>query len=74
MPEEDYPPYRYFICPECDKEKEIPPKEFPKHVENHGITEKKGERSLILHIARKPRHTGQYEWIIGGKTFYEYYG
>ena len=74
MPKKDYPPYRYFICPECDKEKEIPAKEFANHVESHGIAEKTGKRSLMLHINRKPRHTSSYEWIIGGKTFYEYIG
>lgn len=71
----DYPPYRYFICPECDKEKEISPKGFPAHLkEFHNITEAKGNRSLMMHINKEPRHAASFKWEIGGKTFYEYYG
>jgi len=71
----DYPPYRYFICPECDKDKEIKPSEFEAHLKDiHGIAEAKGRRSLLMHINRRPRHAGSFEWEIGGKKFYEYYG
>lgn len=70
-----YLPYHYFICPDCDEDAQIPPKEFAAHVQDvHKIYDGKGERSLILHINKKPRHMSTYEWIIGGKTFYEYYG
>lgn len=72
--EDFYPPYRYFICPECDKEKEISPIELLAHLRGHGITETKGTKELMLHISKKPRHCASYEWTIGGKTFYEYYG
>ena len=71
----DYPPYHYFICPECDKEKEIPKKDFVKHLkEVHDIHETSGKRSLLMHINRRPRHAASFEWTIAGKTFYEYYG
>ena len=69
-----YPPFHYFICPECDKEVEIQPKCFTAHLKEHGITATKGQKSLMLHINKKPRHMSSYEWKIGGKIFYEYYG
>ena len=70
-----YPPYHYFICPECDEDCEIKPVEFPAHIKDvHGITETKGTRSLMLHINKEPRHASSYSWEIGGKTFYEYFG
>jgi hypothetical protein len=70
-----YPPFHYFICPTCNKDKEIPPSEFAAHVkEIHGITETKGKRDLMVHINKRPRHFSSYEWKIGDKTFYEYYG
>lgn len=75
MSEKFYMPYHYFICPDCDEDKKMTPKEFAAHIRvEHQINEKKGERSLILHISKKPRHMSTYKWIIGGKTFYEYYG
>ena len=70
-----YPPYHYFICPECDKDKKIGRKEFVNHLkEVHNINETKGNRQLMMHVSKEPRHCSSYEWTIGGKTFYEYYG
>ncbi len=70
-----YPPFRYFICPECDKDKEIQPKDFPLHLKDvHNIIETKGHKSLLMHVNKEPRHAASFEWTIGGKTFYEYYG
>jgi len=70
-----YPPYHYFICPGCDEDKELSPKEFASHVKDvHGISETTGKRSLMMHMSKEPRHAASYKWEIGGKTFYEYYG
>lgn len=75
MSEKFYPPFHYFLCPECDVDKEIQPKDFSTHLKNvHNIIETKGQRSLMLHINKKPRHCSSYKWEIGGKEFYEYYG
>jgi len=72
---EDYPPYHYFVCRECNEDVEIDPKDFPAHLKDtHGITDKEGKRSLLMHINQRPRHASSYEWEIGGKKFYEYYG
>ncbi len=73
---EDYPPYNYFICPECDKEKEMSRPEFAKHLKTiHQLEEPiKGVRNMMMHINKKPRHAGSFEWTINDMTFYEYYG
>lgn len=79
----DYPPYHFFTCPECDKSNEVEfdkgpvmdKKEFIAHLkEVHGINKPKGNRTLMMHISREPRHCASYEWTIEGKTFYEYRG
>lgn len=77
MPEEKasswYPPYHVFFCKECDKE--MNRKEFIAHLKDaHEIDKPKGNRSLLMHMSRKPRHCSSYEWTIEGKAFYEYYG
>lgn len=70
-----YPPYNYFICPECDENKEMKRDEFVEHLKKvHGVDKPKGNRSLMLHINRKPRHSASYKWTIADKIYYEYYG
>jgi len=70
-----YPPYHYFICPECDKDKEMSGKEMMVHLkEVHKIKNLEGNRELLMHINKKPRHSSTYKWTIEGKEIYEYYG
>jgi hypothetical protein len=79
----DYPPFRYFICPTCDKNLEMTQDELIYHLEKkHDITvttKTKASRVMILHMNKKPRHSGTYEWTFGpdlenGLTIFEYYG
>lgn len=80
-PEVDYPPYRYFIC-SCDTseeedKRELSYPEIKEHLQNcHNVNipEDKGDRSLTIHINRKPRHVSRYKWTIKDIVFYEYVG
>lgn len=70
-----YPPYHIFVCKECNEKVEMEREEFVKHLkEVHDMPKPKGNRSLMMHMSKKPRHCASFEWTIEGKTFYEYYG
>ena len=62
--------YNYFICPECDNDAELSPKEFQKHIDEvHGIKSATGKRSMLRHLDAADWFAWDYEWTIEGKKF-----
>lgn len=70
-------PFRYFLCPACDKDNEMDKDQLITHLAAaHGVDAYKHQatREMVAHFNMKPRHQGVFKWTIQGVEFYEYYG
>jgi len=55
-------------CHECDETFDFQP--FKQHLtEKHGITEMKGNRSMVMHVDGSDWFQSNYAWTIGEKQF-----
>lgn len=61
-----------FSCPNCPDDPTFEHAEFLKHLtEVHKITERKGSKTMTLHLDASDHHTSSYEWTIGGLKFHQ---
>lgn len=59
-------PFNIFACQNCDAEKEMSVEETKQHLrEVHGITDMKGNRSVVSHFDCADCYYWNYEWEIG---------
>lgn len=61
-----------FTCPHCEGQPQFDQKEFVKHIrEVHKIMDNQAQKRMTLHLNCGDQSIYNWEWTIGGLTFYQ---